>query len=499
MKLKSKLMIVFVTVIFFPIILISAAGGVIFSYQVNSIEHVYDVQSEKLQVITNPIQILNRITRGVYNEIKLRALKSPDKFEDRNYLDDLNSQLKRKYSFLAVRKGDYFVYYGNRDKLDKIKINLPKFGVYNTDVDGGLYVGGKNPFLVKQQDFYYTDGSEGTIFVITDVDTIVPQLKSTAIQFCLAFFTIILFTGSLLILWIYKGIISPLNTLRIATNKMKEGNLNFSIESESCDEIGQLCDDFEDMRKRLKELIEVRMQYEVETRELISNISHDLKTPLTAIKGYSEGIIDGVADSKEKMDKYVRTIYQKANDMTSLVDELSFYSKIDCDTMPYTFTNINLYKYFNDCIEDLSLDLEVKNIDIEYTNDTDPTLKVAADVEQLKRVISNIIGNSVKYIGNKKGLIQVRISDDGDSIRVEIQDNGKGIGKEDLPYIFDRFYRTDSSRNSSQGGSGLGLSIAKKIIEEHCGTIWADSVEGEGTTIYFTLKKVVKEQEEGNE
>jgi signal transduction histidine kinase len=498
MKLKAKLLIAFFTVIFIPIILISTAGGVILSYQINSIQQVYDVETEKLEVITNPIQILNRVTRGAYNDIKLCALKSPQKFEDSAYLDKLNSELYNKYSFIAVRKDNQFIYSGN-DELNNIKENLPEFGIYNTDVDGGLYVGGKNPFLVKQQDFYYSDGSEGTIFVITDVNTIVPQIKSSAIQFCIAFFTTIFFTASMLMFWIYKGILRPLNTLRIATNRMKEGDLNFNIESDSDDEIGQLCDDFEEMRGRLKELIEVRMQYEVESRELISNISHDLKTPLTAIKGYAEGIIDGVADSKEKMDKYVRTIYKKANDMTSLVEELSFYSKIDCDTMPYTFTNINLNQYFSDCIEELSLDLEVKNIDIIYNNELEPSLKVAADAEQLKRVINNIIGNSVKYIGKKKGRIQIRIKDDGDSVRVEIEDNGKGIAKEDLPNIFDRFYRTDASRNSSQGGSGLGLSIAKKIIEEHCGRIWADSEVNVGTTIYFTLKKVGKQEEEANE
>lgn len=274
------------------------------------------------------------------------------------------------------------------------------------------------------------------------------------------------------------------------------------MESESEDEIGMLCEDFEEMRIRLKRMIEARMQNESDTKELISNISHDLKTPLTAIKGYAEGIMDGVADSPEKMDKYIRTIYTKASDMTSLVDELSFYSKIDCNTIPYIFTNINLHGYFNDCIEELGLDLEVKNIDIGYFNYTDTSLKVIADTEQLKRVVNNIIGNSAKYIGKKKGIINVRIKELEELeefVQIEIEDNGKGIAKEDIGNIFDRFYRTDASRNSSQGGSGLGLSIAKKIIEEHGGKIWATSKEGVGTTIYFTLKKSIEPKEEKEE
>ena len=223
-------------------------------------------------------------------------------------------------------------------------------------------------------------------------------------------------------------------------------------------------------------------------RELISNISHDLKTPLTAIKGYAEGIMDGVADTPEKVDKYLRTISTKAGDMTTLVEELSIYSKIDCNNVPYTFVNINLGNFFNDCIEELSLDLELKDIEMSYFNYTDSHMAVAVDAEQLKRVVNNIIGNSVKYIGGK-GIINVRIKDAGNEIQIEVEDSGKGIDQRDLPYIFDRFYRTDASRNSSQGGSGLGLAIAKKIIEDHGGRIWASSKKGVGTTIYFTLKK----------
>jgi signal transduction histidine kinase len=249
------------------------------------------------------------------------------------------------------------------------------------------------------------------------------------------------------------------------------------------------------MRIRLKILIEDRLQYEEDMKELISNISHDLKTPLTAIKGYAEGVIDGVADSKEKQEKYLKTIYMKANDMTTLVDELAFYAKIDCNTVPYSFKDINIHEYFSDCMEDLSLDLEVKNIDIIYDNSIDNMVRVIADAEQLKRVINNIIGNSVKYLDKTEGKIDIRIHDIGDYIQVDIEDNGKGISKEDLPYIFDRFYRADTSRNSKKGGSGLGLSIAKKIIEDHTGRIWAASEVGVGTTISFTLKKSTADKE----
>ncbi len=489
MKLKSRLLTAFLIITALPIFLITIAVGTIARFQANSIEQTYDVKSDTIKLISNPLQILSRLTRGVYNEIVITAAQSPKKFEDEKYIDYLNNELKGKYSYIVLRKSGDYIYSGKPENLDNIKSYFPEYGEFTTDMEGGFYVDSKNPFLLKQQDFLFTDGAKGSIFVVTDVDTLVPQIKASAIQMACSLVFVVILTAGVLIIWIYRSILRPLTTLHAATDAMKEGNLDYSIEGDPEDEIGQLCVDFEEMRIRLKELIEVRLKYEEDTKELISNISHDLKTPITAIKGYAEGIMDGVADTAEKQAKYIKTIYTKANDMSALVDELSFYSKIDCNTMPYTFTSINLHDYFSDCIEELTLDLEVKNIEIIYNNETDVSLKVSADAEQLKRVINNIIGNSVKYIGNKKGLITIKIEDTGDYVKISIEDNGQGINAKDLPFIFDRFYRADASRNSTKGGTGLGLAIAQNIIQDHTGTIWADSEEGKGTTIYFTLKK----------
>ena len=258
---------------------------------------------------------------------------------------------------------------------------------------------------------------------------------------------------------------------------------------EGKDEFSGLCRDFEEMRQRLRDSNAEKEAYDKENKELISNISHDLKTPITAIKGYVEGIMDGVADTPEKMDKYIRTVYNKANDMDRLINELTFYSKIDTNRIPYNFAKINVSDYFDDCVEDVGLELESKNIELSYFNYVDKGTLVIADAEQIKRVINNIISNSIKYLDKQKGYISIRVRDVGDFIQVEIEDNGKGIAAKDLPNIFDRFYRTDSSRNSSKGGSGIGLSIVKKIIEDHGGKIWANSKLGAGTVMYFVLRK----------
>ena len=300
---------------------------------------------------------------------------------------------------------------------------------------------------------------------------------------------ILVFTALSIGLWIYRSIATPLVKLKKATQNIKEGNLDFVLEVEGDDEFSELCRDFEEMRKRLKESAEEKVLLDKENKELISNISHDLKTPITAVKGYVEGIMDGVADTPEKMDRYVKTIYNKTNEMDHLINELTFYSKIDTNRIPYTFSKLNVEDYFSDCAEEVGLELETRGIELVYANYVESGVQVIADGEQIRRVIHNIISNAIKYMDKPKGIIRIRVKDVGDFIQVEIEDNGKGIAAKDLPSIFDRFYRTDVSRNSSKGGSGIGLSIVKKILEDHGGKVWATSRLGIGTIMYFVLRK----------
>ena len=309
------------------------------------------------------------------------------------------------------------------------------------------------------------------------------------------FFTalvILIFTSVSVGLWIYRSVATPLVKLRKATQNIKDGNLDFVLDVEGADEFAELCRDFEEMRRRLKESAEEKLVLDKENKELISNISHDLKPPIPAVKGYVEGIMDGVADTPEKMDRYVRTIYNKTVEMDHLINELTFYSKIDTNRIPYTFSKLNVEDYFSDCAEEVGLELETRGIQLCYANYVDSDVQVIADGEQIRRVIHNIISNAIKYMDKgkgMKGIIQIRVKDVGDFVQVEIEDNGKGIAAKDLPYIFDRFYRTDVSRNSAKGGSGIGLSIVRKILEDHGGKVWATSREDIGTIMYFVLRK----------
>ena len=333
--------------------------------------------------------------------------------------------------------------------------------------------------------------SDGTVYDISITDSADSQgrVHVMAKDLFISAFVILISVALVVGLWVYRSIAVPLVKLKKATQNIKEGNLDFVLDVEGKDEFSELCQDFEEMRRRLKESTEEKSLIEKENRELISNISHDLKTPITAVKGYVEGIMDGVADTPEKMDRYVRTIYNKTNEMDHLINELTFYSKIDTNRIPYTFSKLNVEDYFEDCSEEVGLELETRGIELVYANYVEKDVMVIADGEQIRRVIHNIISNAIKYMDKPKGIIQIRIKDVGDFIQIEIEDNGKGIGPKDLPYIFDRFYRTDVSRNSSKGGSGIGLSIVRKILEDHGGKVWATSRLGIGTIMYFVLRK----------
>ena len=333
--------------------------------------------------------------------------------------------------------------------------------------------------------------SDGTVYDISITDSADSQgrVHVMAKDLFISAFVILISVALVVGLWVYRSIAVPLVKLKKATQNIKEGNLDFVLDVEGKDEFSELCQDFEEMRRRLKESTEEKSLMEKENRELISNISHDLKTPITAVKGYVEGIMDGVADTPEKQEKYIRTIYNKTNEMDHLINELTFYSKIDTNRIPYTFSKLNVEDYFADCSEEVGLELETRGIELVYANYVEKDVMVIADGEQIRRVIHNIISNAIKYMDKPKGIIQIRIKDVGDFIQIEIEDNGKGIGPKDLPYIFDRFYRTDVSRNSSKGGSGIGLSIVKKILEDHGGKVWATSRLGIGTIMYFVLRK----------
>ena len=485
MKFKTRLMVTSIVIVLLPLML-TCAAFLLISGHIEDAEGEFGFLDVNKVPFTYTIENYSRITGEILHELKMQIASDSARLEDKEYLEGITSKLNSKFSFIIVRKGDSIYYTGNTNAAKKIFRALPEYGNEMPDTETGYYYNNMKK-LVKQVDFEFTDGDKGSFFVVSGVNSLIS--RNVLRNMIIAFILVLIFTSLVLTQWIQKGIFTPINQLDIAMQNIAEGNLEYMLTTEEKGEIGELYRNYEDMRLRLKESTDEKFEHEQRNKELISNISHDLKTPITAIKGYVEGIMDGVADTPEKMNKYIKTIYDKANDMDRLINELTTYSGIDNNRIPYNFRRINVADYFGDCVEEVGLDLESKNIQLNYDDLVETSTQIIADPEQMKRVINNIIGNSVKYMDKEQGIIDIRILDEVDSIRVEIEDNGMGIAAKDLPNVFERFYRTDASRNSSKGGSGIGLSIVKKIIEDHGGYIWATSKEKEGTCMHFVIRK----------
>ncbi len=523
MKIIKKVKWALVSVWVF-IVLIMVIGTIVIgrSYLSEMFGNGYSIQS--LYSINDPIKETYQNLSIIMTDVKECMQEDSGKFFDKKYLDSLNMKAKNYNTSVLVLINGEFTYSGITDDVEQLQQSLlTKRAIYTTGEKGIIEEnstedgskeqskqdsdifgeGGKTyeylltspqAYLCNEID-YQVDGKPISVFLVTYYGNYVSQFRSAIVGFIVMMFLIMVVLTTGLSTLVYIQFIRPLVRLKEAAEEIGTGNLNNPVDVSSSrkDEIGELCRSFNDMRERLNESVELKMQYEEENRELISNISHDLKTPITTIKGYVEGLMDGVADTPEKQDRYLKMIYNKANELDALINELSLYTNITNNAIPYEFHRVSVKDYFNDCMEEVRADLLSHNMTLTYNNYCTDDVKVVVDPDQLKRVINNIVTNAIKYTDKEEGHIDISIEESEKMIKVSINDDGRGIDKESLPHIFDRTYRADSARRS-RGGSGLGLAICKKIVEEHGGKIWATSQKGEGTTIYFTLKKYIKEE-----
>lgn len=232
-------------------------------------------------------------------------------------------------------------------------------------------------------------------------------------------------------------------------------------------------------------------KYEDNRRELIAGISHDLRTPLTSIKAYLEGIETGVASTPEKQHRYFSTIKSKTNDLEHIINQLFLFSKLDIGEYPVNMQKIDLGRTLADMLAELTDEYGRRGLLITQGRDDDApfveNVFVNADYLQLRNVIINILENSVKYKNTEQGLLEVNCSVFGNMAAITLTDNGPGVPREALDKLFDVFYRTDPARNNEKKGSGLGLAIADKTIRRMGGTIHAELPENGGLSVIIQL------------
>ncbi|USK26839.1 HAMP domain-containing protein [Bacillus sp. CMF21] len=478
MSIKIRFLLSYIGVIVVSIILCLAAGFLMLftvTGDANSVEHLF-----KKTYIQKPLTTEEEST---FLDLKLLAKKDPNTLLNTNELQNI----KQVGIDIVVRKGGEIVYSTDEQNREKLQRFLPEFEEININTRDTIRIDDRFYTYVKF-DFYFEDGEQGSIFVLRKASSVAELTRELFPLLLILLVILFVLIIGLLNYLVSRSIIKPVSFLKQAADRIKSGDLDFKVTPASNDEVGQLHLAFEEMRIRLKESTELQIKYEENRKELLSNISHDLKTPITSIIGYVEGIRDGVANTPEKTAKYLSTISLKARDLDSLIDELFLFSKLDLKREPFFFEKVDLVPFIKDISEEVQFDLQPHGIQLDAAIIA-PSLIVTADREKIKRVMMNIIQNSVKFLDKDEKKIAISLQENNEDVMVIITDNGQGIDPEALPFVFDRFYRSELSRNMATGGSGLGLSIAKQIIHAHGGTIEADSNLGEGTSVYFTLKK----------
>ncbi len=336
-------------------------------------------------------------------------------------------------------------------------------------------------------------------FVALIVSIIITALMfvSIGIKAVTIFFAVFFAINEIANIYIYyrleRRIVKPIERLKEGVEKISTGDYSVRVENTSFNEIGILTRAFNDMAQKLEEGEKLKVEYEENRKSLIANISHDLKTPITAINGYIEFIVDGKIESREKVDGYLKTIQSNISYMNKLIDDLFLFSQLDVQKLDFTFAKTNIKLYMMDVIDEFTFILEEEKIGFKYNDGIKEDVFVNIDGKRIYRTIRNLIGNAIKY-GTVDNLdIKVNLHNNNKFVFIDIIDNGPGIEKEHLNHIFERFYRIDKERTKDLLSTGLGLAIAKEIVEAHGGDIGVKSELNKGTV--FTIRLPLYEEE----
>lgn len=279
-------------------------------------------------------------------------------------------------------------------------------------------------------------------------------------------------------------VMEPLEELVKGAFRISDGNLQEEIQYQGEAEFEHLCQTFNAMQKTILEDQEQRLKTEKARSDMVTGISHDLRTPLTSIQGYIKGVLDGVADTEEKKELYLRTAYESTEDMNRLLQKLFDFSRLESGQMPFHMVNVDLSEFLAVCVAQKEALLDENKVQL-VLDQEEATPGILLDVEQFRRVFDNLLENSMKYAGKIPVKIKMQVSHTEDTVVLQWQDNGPGVPEEKLGHIFERFYRCDESRN--QKGSGVGLYVVRSIIERHGGEVRAKNEEGLALTLTFPI------------
>ncbi|WP_277586822.1 sensor histidine kinase [Psychrobacillus antarcticus] len=422
-----------------------------------------------------------------YIELRNIAKTNPDKLIGEVMQKNLQ-QIEKESLGVVIRRDEKILYYTQGLVEESLVVHFPSFDTNNIETKGTIDNAGRLYRYIKF-DFYYSDQSKGSVLVLKKENSLLDFLTKWGITIIIIILLVSIAAMLFLNQLLRKTIIKPLENLGQVMSEMREGELMIespTLPINTAKEVHQLTANFENMRAALLVSIQEQQNLENNRKELIASISHDLKTPITSIIGYVEGLQEGVAETPEKQERYLKTIHSKSLALNQLIEELFLYSKLDAEAVPFHFERIQLAKFLAHMVEEFQL----YNREVQFLLNLTEDVYVSIDRMQMNRAITNLFENSMKFKKTTEPLcmiLEVMVVDD--MVEILVMDNGQGIEELQLPYVFDHFYRGEEARTSTTGGSGLGLAIVKQIIEKHNGRVKIQSELNYGTTVTIILEK----------
>lgn len=488
-KINTRIVITSVLAIVIPVIIISLAAA----FFIMNTSDTFSVSS----VTSNTFGLINQVQwNQTVNELTSIAAGSADEEEKLEMLRESTAEIEALGSLVYIEKnGD--VLYQTDDRSDipeaanKITAVDTAENSYHFSNSGAVIVShaqgqdGEYMLLIVSEDYEVPDfnGNDTEESVIGSFTAkAIIFLVTAALIFITAIIIISLITS--------KTIVGPIEKITKGANEIANGNLDYEIDYSSTNELGQLADSFNEMRIRVRDSIEKQNKADQQSKEIIAGIAHDLRTPLTSVKGYLEGLRDGIADTPEKRVRYLETIYSSTCSMEKMLDDLLTVSKLELGNITLNCEEV-LISDFMTYADEIGKELKKQDFDYEIIDNSKSCPMLFIDTDRFARVIDNIISNSIKYKRpDTKGKITLSISEYEHSVIFELADNGMGVDSESLPRIFDTLYRADKARSNVSDGNGLGLSVCKQIVELHGGMIWAQNNSQDGLSIFISLPKI---------
>lgn len=398
-------------------------------------------------------------------------------YEENNY-----ENLNETYKYTIVSLNGEVVNSTEEGSTAEVSFNDISFDNWY-DVNNDEFVRYSSPVIVKdkiESIVIFTIPKEDIIDIRDDDKGVVSYLPTLLILLAIIFVIYKIYEI------INKDILDPINEMHKSASEILKGNYLKKVEYDYCGEIGEFSHDFESMRDGLIVSKEIAENLKISEKELIASISHDLKTPIANISGYCEGIIDGIVREEKDIKRYAGIILKKAKVLTKLLDDMLEFSKAEINQMTINKKEIYSREFFKGFLEEVSMDVVSSGRKIIIEGEI-PNLLISLDKDRIGQVINNIIANSIKYT-YQDGVITISFRKLHEGLEISIKDNGVGIAAEEIPFVFNKFYRCEKHRNQNIPGSGLGLSIAKYIVEMHNGSIQMISNKEKGTTVIINIR-----------